>query len=805
MTVFDAPGAGPLQRRGTFVTDINNVGTIVGYYIDDHLVHHGFVRDRDGTFTKLDAPGAGVGLVPPVMVGHPELISGQGTLASSVNDAGTITGYFIDAKNIKHGFLRDKLGTFLTFDVPGSGGTVPQSINQSGEVTGTYDGPPRVTDGRSGAVHGFLRDANGKITSLDVPGAKTAFWEPNQQGTYPQTINENGVIVGWYNQTDGGFIRDARGAYTTFSMPESALHPAASVGEEQITACYLGKKGSPPGPTRHDNGALTTVNPAALGPGRYHGIICWSIADGGRLVGHFGDQERACRGFVRDEHGALTEFDAPCEGNSVAITSVSPLVAGATDSITIKGRHFGSYRPPTDPRERYIVIQASAPDRLCLDDLADDMTRGNVREGALRVARWTDTEIEVTGFSWPAKGICRFHAGDHVTIGVWNAQTGAGPAHYEFTVGSTSKDLTPPLITSVTPVLPGADQTFIIKGQGFGTPPTDYDSDYLDIENKTVNWISRRATPPPDATGFEWITVRVARWTPNEIEVTGFGGAYGKNHWTLNGGDKITVEVWNPQTGAGPAKYELIVVGADQNLVSPRITSLTPMTTRADQTIIIKGLGFGTHPPYVNQTTPYMLISDETANWSAGRAGAGVLNVSRWTDMEIEVTGFGGDYGTGNLTLNGGDQIKVKVWNPQTGAGPGTYEVTIAGEGPNLVAPRITSVTPMAPRANQKIIIKGQGFGTFSPYENNSFPYLRISDQTANWSAGRQGPYDKQSVLLTVSRWTDTEIEVNGFAWAFGPRQLTLAAGDQIKFQVWNAQTGAGPAVITQQIGPAPN
>jgi hypothetical protein len=122
MTVFDAPGAGPLQRRGTFVTDINNVGTIVGYYIDDHLVHHGFVRDRDGTFTKLDAPGAGVGLVPPVMVGHPELISGQGTLASSVNDAGTITGYFIDAKNIKHGFLRDKLGTFLTFDVPGSGG-----------------------------------------------------------------------------------------------------------------------------------------------------------------------------------------------------------------------------------------------------------------------------------------------------------------------------------------------------------------------------------------------------------------------------------------------------------------------------------------------------------------------------------------------------------------------------------------------------------------------------------------------------------------------------------------------------------
>ena len=127
ITVFDAPGAGQRQRQGTFATDINNDGTIVGYYIDEKLLHHGFVRDPDGTLTTLDAPGAGEGLRPPVMA-HPELRSGQGTVASRVNDRGNIIGYFIDAKNVEHGFLRDKLGTFLAFDVPGSGGTVPESL-----------------------------------------------------------------------------------------------------------------------------------------------------------------------------------------------------------------------------------------------------------------------------------------------------------------------------------------------------------------------------------------------------------------------------------------------------------------------------------------------------------------------------------------------------------------------------------------------------------------------------------------------------------------------------------------------------
>jgi len=48
---------------------------------------------RDGTMTMIDVPGAGTG-------------PHQGTFPSDVNPAGAITGYYIDADGVYHGFLR---------------------------------------------------------------------------------------------------------------------------------------------------------------------------------------------------------------------------------------------------------------------------------------------------------------------------------------------------------------------------------------------------------------------------------------------------------------------------------------------------------------------------------------------------------------------------------------------------------------------------------------------------------------------------------------------------------------------------
>ena len=58
-------------------------------------MYHGFLRDPHGQITTIDAPDAGSG-------------AGQGTGAwgMSINPAGAITGTYIDASGVFHGFLR---------------------------------------------------------------------------------------------------------------------------------------------------------------------------------------------------------------------------------------------------------------------------------------------------------------------------------------------------------------------------------------------------------------------------------------------------------------------------------------------------------------------------------------------------------------------------------------------------------------------------------------------------------------------------------------------------------------------------
>ena len=136
------------------------------------------MRATDGTITTFDAPGAGTGLF-------------EGTIAGTINPAGAIAGYYCDAIFFSscHGFVRAK-GTLTSFDPPGSVNTfgfpfnnlVPVSINPKGNITGTYQDA-------SFANHGFLRTAQGSITSGDPP---------NSIITLPASLNEAGAFTGRY-------------------------------------------------------------------------------------------------------------------------------------------------------------------------------------------------------------------------------------------------------------------------------------------------------------------------------------------------------------------------------------------------------------------------------------------------------------------------------------------------------------------------------------------------------------------------------------------------------------------------------
>jgi|SRR5580658_1676950 hypothetical protein len=97
---------------------------------------------------SLDAPGAGTA-------------AGQGTWADSMNSDGLIAGYYSDASGVNHGFVRAADGTITTFDVSKAGtaagqGTYPQSINKSGFIAGFY------VDAR-GSRGGFVRGPSGAI------------------------------------------------------------------------------------------------------------------------------------------------------------------------------------------------------------------------------------------------------------------------------------------------------------------------------------------------------------------------------------------------------------------------------------------------------------------------------------------------------------------------------------------------------------------------------------------------------------------------------------------------------------------
>lgn len=194
-TRFDAPGAGTGALQGTIAGNINPAGAIAGNYWDSSNLSHGFLRRAPhGTFTTFDAPGAGTD-------------PGQGTFTgwlACINPAMAIAGYYLDAGNVNHGFLRARDGTITTFDAPGAGtgagqGTYPQNVNLAGVITGNYWDS-------SGMAHGFLRAPDGTFTTFDVPGAGAG----SGQGTFPYSNNSPGGITGWYVDASGarhGFLR----------------------------------------------------------------------------------------------------------------------------------------------------------------------------------------------------------------------------------------------------------------------------------------------------------------------------------------------------------------------------------------------------------------------------------------------------------------------------------------------------------------------------------------------------------------------------------------------------------------------
>ena len=180
-SIIDVPGSTSTIARG-----VNNLGHVVGSYIDGRGTH-GFLL-KDGKFSTLDIPGS------------------SWTIATGINNAGQIVGaYGTSADSGNHAFLLER-GLVTSLDVPDSLDTIGNGINNAGDIVGSFLGA-------DGVRRGFRRRDRSFVT-LDVPGARL---------TIAEGINDVGDVVGVSSNGAvfaGFLLRD--GAYSVIQPPASA-------------------------------------------------------------------------------------------------------------------------------------------------------------------------------------------------------------------------------------------------------------------------------------------------------------------------------------------------------------------------------------------------------------------------------------------------------------------------------------------------------------------------------------------------------------------------------------------------------
>jgi uncharacterized membrane protein len=235
------------------------------------------------TYTPIDYPGA------------------AGTVATAINDAGTVVGDFCPApcngNERNHGYTWNQ-GTFTQFVFPGADFTRPLGINKTGQIVGYYRKNAANQD------HGFLLSA-GTFTAIDYPGASQ---------THAIGIDSASVIYGGYcssgNSCYGpgenvhGYVLSG-GVFTTIDFPGAIFTEVWNQDRAgQIAGRYQDANG-----LFHvfllSNGSFTTIDvpgAAETAPGWY--TLTGGINAGGDIASDYCAAE-PCKNPLPNAHGFL--------------------------------------------------------------------------------------------------------------------------------------------------------------------------------------------------------------------------------------------------------------------------------------------------------------------------------------------------------------------------------------------------------------------------------------------------------------------------------------------------------------------
>ena len=149
-TTYDFPNS-----QNTYFYALGNNGIAAGHYEDNDGLHHGVILES-GELKQYDFPGA------------------VETEIYGISDTtGALTGNFIDASGIRRGFSGE---TIIEF--PGATATYADFI-VTDRLVGSYIDA-------DGVYHPYIRDADGRMRSIDVPGAE------NMEYIFTHGINDAG-------------------------------------------------------------------------------------------------------------------------------------------------------------------------------------------------------------------------------------------------------------------------------------------------------------------------------------------------------------------------------------------------------------------------------------------------------------------------------------------------------------------------------------------------------------------------------------------------------------------------------------
>lgn len=244
----------------------------------------------------------------------------------AINDSGQIAGTYGDSlpgpdgsapPGSIHGFVQHQRGDITRFDIPGAAGLVVEGNDDRGQVVGEYYGRDAVPGPNglapAGSIHGFVRQPDGQITTLDLPFAYLHA---------VRDINDHGQIAGYYFDPGkpynfgGGFLGEPDGQVIPVDVPGAGgfTFPFSINDRGQVAGWYaeqgttLNPDGSIPPSKVHgfvwDHGKVTRIDvPGAAG------TFAYGINNSGQIAGSYQDASGE-HGFLLTG-GTATTLNAP--------------------------------------------------------------------------------------------------------------------------------------------------------------------------------------------------------------------------------------------------------------------------------------------------------------------------------------------------------------------------------------------------------------------------------------------------------------------------------------------------------------